>query len=269
MCDTFIFDAFDDGLVVMPISEARRLAALNDALESSSTWGEFFARIANDAETQADVKDQYEGRLPSPDDPFDADELSGFAEYDWPTWPKQAMLDWLPASVKNLGICESTLTTGPFLHLDEGLGDKVIEALAEEGVECHQDSEDVVIRACGAWRHPELSAGLSPDIDLLWVVPDDRPIYYLWVFDPQDGKIYIDHNEGRQAGEKLLHDTLAPHVTHPERIYGYAYSIPGGWRLTNDDHDRVENDFAVSQVLNALKQKHPPSLPDTSEETDP
>ena len=89
---------------------------------------------------------------------------------------------------------------------------------------------------------------------------DDRPFYYLWTFDPTNSKIYIDHNEHRYPAEALTHDTLAPHVTHPDRVYGYAYSIKGGWRITDDEHNEAAP-FIVERVLAALRKEHPPTLP--------
>jgi hypothetical protein len=144
---------FDDGLVVMRLSEAHRLAELNDALELSSTWGEFLARVSDDRETTSYLREQYDGDLPAAQEPFDADEVPGFAEGDWPTWPKQGMLEWLPSPVQELGTVKDMLLTGSFLHFDEDRQDEVIEALTAEGIECREDTEDLVVRACGEWRY--------------------------------------------------------------------------------------------------------------------
>jgi hypothetical protein len=149
----FVIDEFDGSLVVMPASEARRLAHLNDALEQSQTWGEFLARVQQDQDTREYLAYQFDDDLPAPDEPFDASELPGFDGGDWPAWPKQAMLDWLPASVRAMGRIFSTAINGVALHIDENLVDEVIEALASEGIECSEDAERDVQRACGAWRH--------------------------------------------------------------------------------------------------------------------
>jgi hypothetical protein len=95
---------------------------------------------------------------------------------------------------------------------------------------------------------------------------DDRPVYYLWTFDPEgNGKIYIDHNEDRHPADALTHQTLAPHVTHPETVHGYAYSIKGGWRITDNHHNQVkgpEGAYIVRRVEQALRGEHPePPLP--------
>lgn len=151
---TLAIGMFDDGLVVMPLGEARRLAALNDALELSGTWGEFVRSISDDAATQTYLTHQLGEDLPDDDEPFDADEVvPGFAEGSWPTFPKQAMLDWLPQSVIDLGSIRTMTLDADYLHIAERLRSIVVRALATDGHDCREDTEDLVVRACGAWRY--------------------------------------------------------------------------------------------------------------------
>jgi hypothetical protein len=147
-----VFDVFEGGLVVMPLRDARRLAGLNGALPSSSTWGEFLGRAETDLETQTYLREHYEDGLPGRDEPFEADELPGFADGVWPADPRQAMFDWLPAAILELGAVRERLLNGQRVHLDEDLQDQVIDALAAEGIECRIDVEDLVAGSCGAWR---------------------------------------------------------------------------------------------------------------------
>lgn len=86
---------------------------------------------------------------------------------------------------------------------------------------------------------------------------DDRPIYFLFTFDPTDGQVYLDHTEDKHPADVLTHRNLAPHVTHPERVHGYAYSIEGGWRLTTDEHRKIEDPYIERRVLKALRQEEP------------
>lgn len=81
------------------------------------------------------------------------DELPGFAQGDWPTFPQQAMLDWLPDSVLKLGKIHSSAFGASYLHIEEDLAADVIKSLAEEGIDCQEDSEDLVVRCCGQWRY--------------------------------------------------------------------------------------------------------------------
>jgi len=94
---------------------------------------------------------------------------------------------------------------------------------------------------------------------------DDRPIYYLWTWDPAgndgNGKVHMDTNEGKHPADHITHDELAPHVYHPERVHGYAYSIKGGWRINTDDHKEVDPGV-VTRVMRKLRGEHPePALP--------
>jgi hypothetical protein len=163
----FIFDTVYDGLVVIPVHEARRLAALNDALASSSSWDELLARVADDREATAylespEVTDSfewgqyaresfYEDESEYDEYVFDADEVPGVLEGAWPPSPKRLMLRWLPASVKALGKTWDAVN-GPFLHLEEDLRDEVIASMHAEGLECEPDTEGLVSRSCGVGR---------------------------------------------------------------------------------------------------------------------
>jgi hypothetical protein len=104
---TYVVDSFDNGVVAIPLDEARRLAALNDALETSATWGEFLTSVAGDVETWTYLNGCYDDEAPLGEETFDPDELPGFADGYWPTWPKQAMLDWLPQQVTKLGVVKT------------------------------------------------------------------------------------------------------------------------------------------------------------------
>ena len=91
--------------------------------------------------------------------------------------------------------------------------------------------------------------------------PDDRPPYFLWVFDPTDGDVRVTHNQGRPPANALTHLTMAPDVVHPERLQGYAYPIKDGWRLTNDEHKKLEDPFVIRVVLKALNRQYTKPLP--------
>lgn len=88
--------------------------------------------------------------------------------------------------------------------------------------------------------------------------PDDRPLYYLWTFDPHEGVVHVDHNESKHPAQHITHDELAPHVKSP--VHGFAYSIQGGWRITDDDHKAVEDPYIIRKVEQALSRKHPPKV---------
>src|SRR4051812_42791104 len=103
--DAAVVGLFQDSVVVVPQAEAQRLATLNDALADASTWGEFL-----DALDLADARDvverTFDGTKPDRDAAFAPEDVAGFADGDWPTWPAAQMLRWLPADVQQLGSVE-------------------------------------------------------------------------------------------------------------------------------------------------------------------
>ena len=63
-------------------------------------------------DVKADLVDRGEP-LPTDDAAFDVDLLPGFTEGDWPEWPEQKMLDWLPAKIcREYGQIESSVLNG-------------------------------------------------------------------------------------------------------------------------------------------------------------
>lgn len=81
---------------------------------------------------------------------------------------------------------------------------------------------------------------------------EDGPVYFLWVFDPQEGEVHLEHNEGRHAAEHVDHSHLAERIVHPERVHGFAYRIRGGWRVTDWEHRPVDDPFILRKVKSAL-----------------
>jgi hypothetical protein len=149
----FLVGIVDGDLIVMPLDEARRLAVLNDALENATTWGQFLSLVARDHDTLAYIADRLGPDLPSEAEDFDPEDIPGFAESEWPLWPKRGMLEWLPESVKVLGSIKETLLSGAFLQCDAGSVEQVIAALREEGFESVPDADELLDRACGTWRY--------------------------------------------------------------------------------------------------------------------
>lgn len=86
---------------------------------------------------------------------------------------------------------------------------------------------------------------------------DDRPIYHLFVFDPESGKVKLDDNENASYADQVTHKDLAQDVHHPDKVQGYAYSIEGGWRITNDEHNEIKDPFIIKRVLQKLRGEYP------------
>jgi hypothetical protein len=100
--------------------------------------------------------------------------------------------------------------------------------------------------------------------------PDDRPHEYLWVYDPQEDKIHLEQGHTDHPAHFPVHREMATQVTHPERQEGYAYSIVGGWRITDDMHKKIEDPHMLKLIRASLRGEHPaPALPNIRYHGDP
>lgn len=89
----------------------------------------------------------------------------------------------------------------------------------------------------------------------------------LWVYEPpiregQQGRIHLANAETLDLGYGTL-EGVATHYTDPRRLEGYAYSIAGGWRITDADHEAVKDPYVIRLLLAALREvdhrgEHPP-----------
>jgi len=137
-------------LVFIPEADALRLAAIHRAIATAETWGDFVDAIPpEELDTVYDRAFDETERLPNRSAKFDPD-LLGVCEGDYPDWPEQKMLDWLPAHVcREFGRTDSSVLNGPFLSLDVRRTPEILAALERAGFECRLD-EELVGRASGS-----------------------------------------------------------------------------------------------------------------------
>lgn len=148
----------EDELVLIPLDQARDLATLWPALTGSGTWGELRSRIsANDyAEIlerlgeAADGEEDEEGDVEPPDDePFDPEDIHGYNDGDWPSYPPRHMPDWLPGDlIDQYAHFEDSMLSGLYVTIDPAHTRAIIDALEQRGHRCTEDA-DLVRRAMG------------------------------------------------------------------------------------------------------------------------
>lgn len=134
-------------LVFLDAGLAQELADLRDGF---GTWGQ--ARAGLSASRWRQIMDTLgDGGLlvPSDDVAFDLDYIPGYADGDWPEWPAQLMLDWMPRKIIEAhGAREDSVLNGEFVSLDPAREAAVAAALQDEGWALVKD-EELVRRACG------------------------------------------------------------------------------------------------------------------------
>lgn len=87
--------------------------------------------------------------------------------------------------------------------------------------------------------------------------PKDERDDFLWVYDPQEAKVHIEREKAGHPAEFPTHGEMAKHVTHPDRLQGFAFAIVGGWRICDEEYHRIEDPFILKTVLAALRHEAP------------
>lgn len=80
---------------------------------------------------------------------------------------------------------------------------------------------------------------------------DIEPLYVRWTHSPTHG-VQLSHNGEDHPALVNYHQNLAG---DPDKTHGYAYRINNGWRLTNYEHQPVDDPYVVNQVVRALTGK--------------
>lgn len=148
MTRDLIYAVVDDALIFIPKDLADELVGIRAAIDGAHTWGQF--RAALPAGRRAGIEERLDDREPCPSDSdgFSKDALPGYVDGDWPEWPQQEMLEWMPAAVKAFGRVEDSAFNGPFLVIDEAKLWEVLAGLQRHGYTC-APAQAVVEYACG------------------------------------------------------------------------------------------------------------------------
>lgn len=152
-------------LVFIEEGAAHDFVRLHRAMEAR-TWGEFRSRAPaywyEDAvgrleeQTMEDLQED-QGSDPAggqafeelaAEKRFDADEISGHADSDWPTWPQGEMESWMPDEVRRrFGNMVSNFPFGDFLQLPLEHEHEIVAVMRDHGYDCVR-GDDLVWAAC-------------------------------------------------------------------------------------------------------------------------
>jgi HEAT repeat protein len=155
-----VFGEIGDSLLFIPRTKALEQASLWHALRSSSTWGEFRSLVS--AKRFDEVVDLCREDPPLDDDPFPGESIPAVGDGDYPEWPAQEMLKWVPQEIINgpYGRTEDSVLNGQFLVLDPRGKDELLAAFSSAGFRCTED-QDLVLRAAGESASKKVSGSIS------------------------------------------------------------------------------------------------------------
>lgn len=130
-----IYGDTDDGLVFIEQDLAQDLATLRGNYD---TWGEARASLAPSRWREIEAKlNDWEVPVPKLADPYDLQIIPGYADGDWPEWPKQLMLAWMPKPViEQFGTAEASIFNGDSLSINPKFESEIVAALESAGWSC-------------------------------------------------------------------------------------------------------------------------------------
>ena len=98
----------------------------------------------------ADAWDERGGPPPN-DAPFEAGQIDGVDDADWPAWPPRDALEWVPDSVVALGREVQTRLNGEYLEVAPSRVADLTAALEAAGYSVTRD-DALVDAACGGYQ---------------------------------------------------------------------------------------------------------------------
>jgi len=151
-----VYGPIDGYLVFMPRPVAERLIAVRGAINTSRTWGEFkqampagsyqhvVELMREDSSDDEELPDYWE---PDAEMGFDGEQIPGFADGDWPEWPAQEALEWVPAAIqRRFGVEAASVLSGDYLELALEQESAIVAAFVEHGYTCTRD-DTLLLRA--------------------------------------------------------------------------------------------------------------------------
>lgn len=136
MASEVVYGIVDPHLVFIPRNLAEELAAVHRAASEASAWGGLREAMPRRHYDEAIAQ---LGEEPAASEEFASDQIPGLSEGDWPEWPAQEMLNWMPAQAQALGSVEDSTLNGSFLALDPQKAEEVVSAVEEVGYKCFED----------------------------------------------------------------------------------------------------------------------------------
>ena len=115
-------------------TKAEANARIREACESANTWREFRSRLTEDEYVELLELGDLDADDIALDEDFDANDVWGYADGDYPEWLQQTMLGWFPPElITQYGKPQASIFNGDFLELPGEQADEIAESLRAEG----------------------------------------------------------------------------------------------------------------------------------------
>lgn len=123
------------GVVVATEARAHYIARLHNALRTSRTWAEFRAAVPKQEYSEIlATLDRIGEPRPKDTDKFDAEQVPGRSDGDYPPWLQKEMSQLLPRSLlEKVGTPQQTAVNGSYWHIPPEHIPEMIRRLTELG----------------------------------------------------------------------------------------------------------------------------------------
>ncbi len=143
-----VFASIGCSLIFMESDTAEELAKFWNDIRTSKTWGVFKIKSPDRYE---DIIDRfYSDDQPGDMDPFPGTDIPGVNEGDYPGWPAQLMLNFMPREITDsvFAKIKDSVHNGRYLELDPKFEDVIVSILVSKGFEVTKN-DDLIRRASG------------------------------------------------------------------------------------------------------------------------
>lgn len=124
----------DGRLVFIPRGLALELRDTLKIAQDATTWGELRAGLpGHRIEALTELATENSDERPADTTTFVLGDVGAYADGDWPEWPAQLQLEWMPEDVHALGTIQSSVFNGDFLEFQADREMEVVDALTAHG----------------------------------------------------------------------------------------------------------------------------------------
>ena len=143
-----VFSNIGGSLIFIGLDKAEELAKFWNDIRTSKTWGDF--KIKSPDRYENIIDSFYSDEQPEDIEPFPGTDLPGINEGDYPVWPAQLMLNFMPKEITDSTFAKvkDSVHNGRYLELDPKFEDLIVSILVSKGFEVTKN-DDLIRRASG------------------------------------------------------------------------------------------------------------------------
>lgn len=82
-----------------------------------------------------------------------------------------------------------------------------------------------------------------------------KVLYYLWTYGANTGKVLLDTDDSRPRKDHRYHEHMGEDHEDTDLIHGYAYRIKDGWRITDIEHNSLDDGHIKLEIIRAIRKR--------------